>query len=69
MTCEFTVTFRGELPDRVKVGDKLAVSGVATVRSIQADLINITAYGSDPEYTLGEATIDLYSNRFEVGAA
>jgi Flp pilus assembly protein TadG len=44
----------------------LTINGTVTVRQIQAELVDITGYGRDTEYTLGGLTIDLVSNRLEV---
>ena len=65
----FNVTFYGIAPDGLRVGDTLNVHGRATVGSIQGDLVDITALGADPTFTLGSVTVDLHSNRFEVEAA
>lgn len=69
MDVSFVVKFRAVAPDPIKVGDKIRVSGEATVHSIEADLVDITALGSDIEYSLGEVEIGLHSNRFEVETA
>lgn len=62
----FDVTFYGEAPDPLKVGDKLNLSGVATVKGIAAALIDVTALGGDQKYVLGDVTIQLAANRLEV---
>ena len=63
----FTVTFYGSAPDPIKVGDVLEVSGKATVRSIQADLVDITSYGTDEfNYALGDIEVALVSNLIKV---
>jgi hypothetical protein len=59
---KYTCEFYGSTPGDVKVGDKLVISGLATVQSIAGDLINITALGSSTEVTLGGITINLFSN-------
>jgi hypothetical protein len=63
---EFTVRFRGELPDPVKVGDVLRIEGTVTVHSISAALIDITALGSEVQYAPGHITIDVFANHLEV---
>lgn len=62
----YHVSFYGERPDTLTVGDKLQIHGTVTVKSIDADLVDITALNSDPQFTLGEITVGLVSNRLEV---
>jgi len=64
----FNVSFDGTAPDEIKVGDKLTIQGAVQVRAITAGLVDITSYGRDPEYALGEITVDLVSNKLEVTA-
>ncbi len=63
----FTVSFRGVPPAGLKVGDELQIRGLVTVRSIGAELIDVSS-GIDKRYLPGEITIDLYSNDIEVAA-
>jgi hypothetical protein len=64
----YEVSFHGERPETVAVGDKLEIRGTVTVRSISSELVDITVLGQDPEFSLGEITIELVANRLEVEA-
>ena len=64
---EFTVRFRGEMPDDIKVGDVLRINGKVTVHAIVGDLVDIRTLGDEGDsYAVGDTKVDLYSNRLEV---
>ncbi len=64
---EFTVRFRGEAPDDLKVGDVLQIAGGVTVHSITGDLMDARIFGDKgPRYVLGDTSVGLYANRLEV---
>lgn len=65
-TVRFSVTFRGAAPEQLKVGDELRVSGIATVRAIKGDLVDITSLGCDTKFVLGDVSVDLFSNAFQI---
>ena len=64
---EFTVRFRGDVPDGLKVGDVLQISGAVTVHSITGELVDVRALGDEGAgYLVGDTNVDLYSNRLGV---
>jgi hypothetical protein len=65
---DLNVNFYGRIPDNLKVGDKLQIAGVVTVKRIGADLVDITALGTDPDFALGGISVDLVANRLNVNA-
>ncbi len=64
---EFTVRFRGEAPDALKVGDVLQLDGTVTVHSIKGDLVDVRTYAEKgANYLVGDTSVDLYANWLEV---
>lgn len=64
---EFTVRFRGEMPDDVKVGDVLHIEGTVTVHAIVGDLVDARVFGDEGSvYLVGDTKVDLYANQLEV---
>jgi hypothetical protein len=64
----YTVTFTGPVPEGLWVGQQLHLAGLATVRSIAADMVDITSLGKPPhsEFVLGEVQVALVANELEV---
>ena len=64
----YTVTFTGPVPEGLWVGQLLHLAGMATVRGITADLVDITSLGKAPnsEFVLGEVQVALVANDLEV---
>lgn len=61
--CIYTIQFDGPLPDPLAVGDLVKVGFVATVKSLEADLLDVTMLGSArSEFVLGEVTVALVAN-------
>jgi hypothetical protein len=61
------LTFTGDVPDGVQVGDKLSVDGVITVHSITAELVDVGSAGIT-EWLPGRVDIDAYGNRMRFAA-
>jgi hypothetical protein len=62
---EYELNFDGDELE-LAVGQKVRFAGIATVRAIQGDVIDITSIGSDPQFTLGDVTVALVANRTSV---
>jgi hypothetical protein len=60
-----TDVFPLALPPAVAVGDEVRVIIQATVRRIEADLVDITPLGSLPQSVLGATTVTMHVNRAE----
>jgi hypothetical protein len=61
----YTVTFVGDRPGDVQVGDELQIGGTVTVHSVVADLVDVSPLDRT-EFLPGEVRVGLYSNRLEV---
>ncbi len=65
----FTLTFRADVPEPIRPGDELAITGICTVKGLSAEMIDISAYGADEtQVALGELKISLFGNKMWVRA-
>ncbi len=64
---KFTIEFWAEIPEPIHPGDGVKIDGYCTVKTLDAQLVNITGYGDDKtEVTLGDLEVTLFGNRVEV---